>query len=160
MGCHTWFYKKINPQPTYEEVKENVLNQFYIELDFYNNTLNGCDIDEELLSVYPEFTTEYYIKAKAITERQIAFIKKDLCKKAIYDRYSCLRLNIDSVLYVNCEYHDLFRKYTFSEDKLFSLEETLNYIEKYKDEISLFEDTFELLKEFWNKYPDGVIDFG
>jgi hypothetical protein len=164
MGCHTWFYKKIAPQPTYNEVKENVLKHLKKNIDFYDRMIIG-DIDADLLEAYPEWTAEYGIKYKSILERQIKFVEKDLCYNALYNRYnsditSKLTININGILYIETDYHDVFRKYNYPTDKLFSLKETLEYIEKYKDEIYIYEDTFEILEQFWLEYPDGVIKFG
>jgi hypothetical protein len=59
---------------------------------------------------------------------------------------------------LDCEFHDLFRA-GYDEDKvLTSLEETLSYIKE--NNCKTFEYTEKGLKEFFNKYPDGVIEFG
>lgn len=161
MGCHTWFYKKINPQPTYSEVKENVINKFKKEIDFTNRLIVG-DIDKDLLEAYPEWTPEYGYKYKSILGRQLQFIEKDLCYTALYNRYNSggLTININNILYIETEYHDLFRKYKYPDDILFSLKETLEYIERYKEEITIYENTFKRLEQFWDEYPDGLICFG
>ena len=164
MGCHTWFYAKIEPQPTYEEVKQNVINHLEEKIDFYNEVVNG-NLDSEFLEVYPELTPEFGLKYKSIYERKLQFVKKDLCKKAVYNNYrlseDVLIINVNGTLYQDIdEYHDLFRKYKYPEDMLFSLKETLEYIEKYKDEIIIYEDTYSMLEEFWEEYPNGMIRFG
>ena len=54
----------------------------------------------------------------------------------------------------------MFRKYGYPQDKLFSLEETLAYINNPENECVINDNTFKWLEEFWAKYPDGMIDFG
>lgn len=160
MGCHTWFYKKINP--SYNEVKENVLTQLNKSLQFYNKIIDGS-LDADLMEAYPEWTPEYGIKRKQIIERQIQIVTKDLCKNAIYNRYTSnnnLTVYVNGSLYEETDYHDLFRKYKYPEDHLYSLQETLDYIQKYKDEITIYEWTFTKLEQFWNQHPDGLIQFG
>jgi len=69
--------------------------------------------------------------------------------------------------------HDTFRVDDYPEIKLFSLQETLDFLEKNDDKIrytsSIFDKTdrevlkqraIERLKDFWEKNPDGMIDFG
>lgn len=56
--------------------------------------------------------------------------------------------------------HDLFRIGNYTDDKLLSLKQTLDFIDKNKDIISFSENWEIELKEFWDKYPNGVIEFG
>jgi hypothetical protein len=57
--------------------------------------------------------------------------------------------------------HNLFRVGSFPDDKLLSLQQTMEFIEQNKDDYILFSENWEdRLKEFWAKNPDGVIEFG
>jgi hypothetical protein len=63
--------------------------------------------------------------------------------------------------------HDLFRAAYHEGVYLLSLEETLKFVEDNKDEICSYfynevtkKDWKDLLTDFWNKNPDGVIEFG
>jgi len=56
--------------------------------------------------------------------------------------------------------HDVFRIAGFPNNYLLSLEETLAFIEKNKEIITLGENWEERLRAFWSEYPDGVIEFG
>jgi hypothetical protein len=56
--------------------------------------------------------------------------------------------------------HNLFRIRNYPNDKLLSLEQTMEFIEKHKERISFSEDWEEELIKFWSKHPDGVIEFG
>lgn len=58
--------------------------------------------------------------------------------------------------------HNLFRIRIgyYPNAKLLSLEQTIEFIEYNKENISFVENWEERLKEFWSKNPDGVIEFG
>ena len=56
--------------------------------------------------------------------------------------------------------HDLFRIGSYPGDKLLSLEQTLAFIDRYKDSMTFSENWEQRLKEFWSKNPNGVIEFG
>ena len=59
---------------------------------------------------------------------------------------------------LDCEFHDLFRAAYDEDTVLKSFEETMEYIKD--NNCQTFEYTEEKLKEFFNKYPKGVIEFG
>lgn len=174
MGCHTWFYKKI--EVDHETVKANVADLYKREIDLYDRMISRRDeIDAELLEAYPEWTVEYGIKQKAIYERKLKNINCDLCKAAMYRRY---KHGNDLTMYVegkgfyitnNDLPHDTFRRGNYPDDRLFSLEETLKYLEDNDSIIYYYDNTerekskteaIERLKKFWNEYPDGMIEFG
>lgn len=56
--------------------------------------------------------------------------------------------------------HNLFRVHRYRDDKLLSLEQTMEFIEKNKEGMYFSENWEDKLKEFWTKNPDGVIEFG
>lgn len=56
--------------------------------------------------------------------------------------------------------HDLFRIGGYPEDKLLSLKQTMEFIEKNKQLITFTKNWEDNLKEFWSQNPDGIIDFG
>jgi hypothetical protein len=54
--------------------------------------------------------------------------------------------------------HDIFRNGEYSEDCLFSLEETRQWMREHVCEV--YEWTDAELAAFWKNYPDGMIAFG
>lgn len=54
--------------------------------------------------------------------------------------------------------NDLFRGLDYDAPNLYSRKETLNYIKNNKDKV--IDVNYDRIKEFWNKYKDGMIDFG
>jgi hypothetical protein len=63
-------------------------------------------------------------------------------------------------IYNKVNYHAVFRCYNYPEDILYSLKETLTFINNPINEVKVFENTFIKLKEFWERYPTGIIKFG
>jgi hypothetical protein len=56
--------------------------------------------------------------------------------------------------------HDIFNIQTNPKLVLFSLEETLEFIEKNREKIIFRENWEERLRDFWAKNPKGLIEFG
>ena len=54
--------------------------------------------------------------------------------------------------------HDTFRKGGYLEDVLLSFKQTLEFCKE--NEVDLNENQITTLKEFFEKYPDGIIEFG
>lgn len=161
MGCHTWFGKKIKPQPTWDEVKQYAISQFKAEIHLNNQMIDRA-LSTRLLEAYPEWTPEYGAYCRAINERKLQVVKKDLCKVAVCNMYyhNCLTHFINGIFY---EFprdflHDVFRVGNYPDDQLFSMEDTINFC-KIKN-IPLDEIQLETLQQFWEKYPDGNIHFG
>lgn len=64
-------------------------------------------------------------------------------------------------------FHDIFRIHDYEANPCYSLEETLKLCDKYNvDWDKMYEKTDikmnnkDLLIEFWETYPDGIIEFG
>lgn len=166
MGCHTWFYNKIDTPP-YEEIKEVVIKVYQDNIDLFNKWIDNplCDEYVEMCSVYTEYTIDKIKKWRDLNIRLVRIIKNNYCKKAVLNRYCIynkdLIVNINGELYKNVkEYHDSFRKYGYPDDMLFSLEETIDYINNPNNECYLYDYSIKKISEFWDKYPNGMIDFG
>lgn len=65
-------------------------------------------------------------------------------------------------------YHDMFRIYDYEAQPCYSLEETLkrceehnlNWDERYQCYPGILVNDKKLVYEFWEKYPDSIIEFG
>lgn len=55
---------------------------------------------------------------------------------------------------------DLFRAYGYPENQLFSLAETLAFLDDPKNECIEGHNAREKLADFWKKFPESVIRFG
>lgn len=167
MGCHTWFYKKMNPQPTYDEIKAVVISNMKKGADLYQRMIDD-KLSEDIKENYPEWNKEMGEKYLPIKLRMIRMVEKDLCKVAVCRRYEPSYSAMVLTIFVNGNFytytddlpHDLFRIGEYPTDKLFSLEETLSFIEKNEKKISFWINWKTHLEKFWMEYPDGMIDFG
>lgn len=185
MGCHTWFYKKIQ-EPSAKEVRNTVKDRCEKELSFLDRLINDrSSIDADLLEAYPEWTTEWTLIMKDAWQRIYTFANGgDLNINElpeVFHRFFDNNLDRDSILehlyvmwtnelteyvkgkgwYVDTdEFHDIFRRGGYPDDRLFSLEETLAYIQNPENGCTTYDWTEQRLEEFWKKYPDGMIDFG
>lgn len=166
MGCHTWFYKKIE-KPSFDEMKEIVLTTYKTTINNLDRWINN-PLDEEyleMLSVYSDWTMDIIIKWRDAELRRVRMIENGYCKQAVVNKYCSFHEDIlvpvgDNIYCDVDGYHDLFRKYGYPDTELFSLQETLNYIDDVNNECVVYDFTKDKLVEFWTKYPDGMIDFG
>lgn len=173
MGCHTWFHRKI--ERTQEEAKENCLQGLRKSLESWTEATYNVIYDENDVFVmphpsntirfnYPEWTQEYCEHVLAVIKRQIRMVENNLCQRAVWNHQDDKRMTeyIDGKgLYIeDTGYHDVFRKHGYPNIKLFSLEETLEYINNPENKCIIYDWTMDDLKEFWSKYTDAFIDFG
>jgi hypothetical protein len=166
MGCHTWFYKKVKG-PTREEAIEKIRIAHEKEVAFLRRMIADREsIDADLLEAYPEWTPVYAQERIPYWESELENLKDPaLSDDDVFKNYISIGYDIKSYIAGKGFYsstdelpHDLFRKYNYPEDQLFSLDETLEYIRN--NECTTYEWTEEKLKEFWTNHPDGMISFG
>ncbi len=177
MGCHTWFYKKLNPQPTFEEVKQSVIESLNDEIDFCHQLVDSRDtIDKDLLEAYPEWTPEYgYEHEKEYQEHLqnvLSAIELDdfmINAYSIHNLFHHLEYAEDKGWFAASGNlpHDIFRIGNYPEDRLFSLEDTARFIFKNRHKIYGYyynefqeKDWREQIRDFWAQNPDGMIEFG
>ena len=167
MGCHTWFYKKVKGPDT-DKMYQTVVKRVQKEIEFLKRLIDDREsIDADLLEAYPEWTPEFANQNIPIwqgildqaLDRTLQFEK--LCE--YYEIWSPgLKHYVEGKGWFDevDGFHDEFRKYGYPDDRLYSLEETLAYIENPENNCTVYETTKRRLKEFWEKYPEGMIEFG
>ncbi|MFA5154149.1 MAG: hypothetical protein WC554_16485 [Clostridia bacterium] len=156
----------MNPQPSYEEVKKQVLQKVIkANAELYQQMIDDT-LDDNVKEAYPEWNKEYGLRYLPVVNRMDQIIEKNLCKVAVCKRYmheeSWLTTFINDTFYVYTHDlpHDLFRIYGYPNDKLFSLEQTMKFITDNKEKISFCENWAKRMKKFWLNNPDGMIEFG
>lgn len=159
MGCHTWFYRKI--ERTQEEAKQSCIEYLKYarnlawKIHRKPNGYFGIDWNS---------TKEEQLRYVRLLNRQIRMVSNNLCQKAVWNKQNdedLVEYFEGKGLYIeDTGFHDLFRKYDYPDDVLFSIKDTLDYIKNKENDCTVYENTIERLNEFWSKYPDGAILFG
>lgn len=169
MGCHTWFYKK--EDLSYGNAKLAIIKKWKKDIEKYQKWIDNPYNSEyiKLLKYYPDFDIPSLIKYVEILKRQLKFIEGGYCKVAVMNKYcdfisKRVSRYVDGVGYFVeiDDFHDVFRIGNYPNDELFSMQKTLDFIEKNKDKVYFHDEEGwkNRLEEFWTKYPDGMIDFG
>lgn len=137
MGCHTWFYRKI--ERTQEEANESCIREFKKLRNFH------WKIFKNPTGYRRTDWTENYGQAKEeslkfikVLNRQIKAIYNGHYQKAVWNHQGDKEITIyvegKGLFIEDTGYHDAFRLGGYPDDQLFSLEETLKYLEE-KDEL-------------------------
>jgi preprotein translocase subunit SecB len=152
MGCHTWFYTKVeNINYTEKEIIDIYVKQLEFEL---NNLHDFYDSDEQ-------------IKFKErVLNKQIQKVKDGKVNCAVFERV-ILNYNDEELYYYrnigwyidNEKYHDVFRIGNYPSDILTSFEQTMDFINKNKNKINFSTNYKEKLKQYWIENPNGLIEF-
>ena len=156
MGCHTWFYTKI--ERTQEEAKELWINE---HIKSINRWEEMCKNPNDNCRVSYNWSQEFCNLKLEVLKRQLRRVQNGGCKEAIWNKQPDKELTIfikGKGLFIETSYHDIFRRYGYPEVKLFSYEETIDYI--IDNKCYFYEDTLKQLIKFWAEYPNGVIEFG
>ena len=209
MGCHTWFYKKVNYFS-----REKLISAIVTDLKVYAKALDtyiklrtkGAMIPKDLSEILKDDQITYYLEnlifevpiedlkdAKfdlKVYQRYISWWEKGwISETTLIDRFKIPNelekdeSEIDETLLQWMEpyglyeavpdFHDEFRRKDYPKDLITSYKDTITYIkENYElirfstgtlDERSKFrqiKDCLTRLKQFWDKYPNGIIEFG
>lgn len=183
MGCHTWFYKKIEPQPTRDDkisafvkrrknfrdkcVKalenkgfqyqdEKSWYPFYSELEVLER-INLIDWQLENVDHYDD----YKFDVDTLTDEQNLTKEQELycdVESYGYNAFSTNTTEHKGIYYEEVDhYFDAFRFHDYGR-VLESKSETYKLLEN--ENCKKWDDTYNLIDEFWQKYPDGIIELG
>ncbi len=158
MGCHTWFYKKVDR--SMEEARTLWIKNQKETIDSFREMLSN-PLDE--CRVTYEWNEPFLQNCLNVYERQLRMVENGMCNVAVMNKqpeHSIYIPNVGFFVTDNTMPHDIFRKYGYPLDRLFSYQETIDYINNPKNECQIFETTNSKLISFWNLYPNGMIDFG
>ncbi len=154
MGCHTWCYYKVDisleeARKIFIEKTEKFINIWKIKIETE---------DEPTKDFYTIEEMDHLLK---VMERQLRMVKSGLCNVAVLNSFdNNIKYIKNKGLYKECEdFLNIFRISNYPTDKLFSKEECIQFIENNKDKVEIFDTTYKLLDEFWDKHPNGMIYF-
>lgn len=171
MGCHTWFYKKIVPQPTLQECKDMVVESLNKEIQYCQDYIDGKEDDEDMLMIWKQYDPqelmkEYQESLDRINNNDEEFIFEE-ASHVIYmkDCESGVVIYHKGNFYISARNlpHDIFRTWGYPEDALESYDDFENFIATHDYGLSQYdtlEETKQAMKKFWDDYPDGLVEFG
>ena len=169
MGCHTWFYKRLENPPSKEEMVSKLSTLFNEELNYIKNNPYKDEFGDSLTNEEYTYKLNFFENCLKVVTDNIEFYDENFDDKKITIESLYCHFSYDDIIlyhkgkfYVDSdEYHDLFRKYGYPDDVLESYQETLDYINNPDNNCIIYYDgCYDKLKEYWEKYPDGIICFG
>ena len=175
MGCHTWVYVHIPEESDKwaSEYKDACIKEMEEVPTYDEITAEEIKLANEL----EELVKNTPIKdiPKLLEEKQ----KDDKCSHLMigcvsFGDYGLFEIHNGKIyrdphhLGIGEGYHDIFRIHGYDAQPCYSLEETLKRCEEYKvdwnERSEYYPDVIvndkKLLYEFWEKYPDSIIEFG
>lgn len=189
MGCHSWFYKKINPQPT----KEDKINQFIeqstewckkLEKALANNGFDwgdGDDVDKWFPFESKDATQENLEKYKWMisnVHHYENYANFESADDKILSKEEQLYLDVEDwqapsedgngfdtlTMHIDGVYYTHVGKYDdvfrYNNYDTYVLSEDEMWNLITSNNIIISDNAKSKLKEFWSLYPDGVIYFG
>lgn len=171
MGCHTWFYKKMEKQPSYQECKDMLTELLNEEIQDCQNYIDGKEDDEDMLRLWEQYDPQKVLKECQESLNRVNNDDKEFVfEEATHVMY--LR-NVEAgvVIYHKGNFyisarnlpHNIFRTWGYPEDVLESYEDFENFIATHGYRLVRYdtlEETKQAMKKFWEEYPDGIVDFG
>lgn len=163
MGCHTWFYRKENR--TIEQARDMFIESCKEVINTFNEVLENKDGKYDSFKERGDFSVDSLSHDINKLQRHIRMVEKGLCNVAVMNHQpeSCKYIQ-DKGLFITDDSlpHDVFRIGGYPENKLFSMQDTLDFMEsnKYKINMDNKIECLERLKLFWKQNPDGMINFG
>ena len=183
MGCHTWFYKLIDEQPTKEEKVRSFVERFSKFRDKCREALkNGGFSYRDGLDWYPYEDRKEVVKYLERLDWMIENASRYEDFKKDYDSidwHSCVPMTKEQELYAAVDYYSQDDSIVIKHDgkyymnvpaygDAFRFHEYGKVLESKDATYKLLENetcwkdgrTYDLVDEFWEKYPDGIIELG
>jgi hypothetical protein len=161
MGCHTWFYQRV--ERTFEEAKELALNEQKEIIQDWEN--KNSKTDETCIAYgWNELTIQETLWYHKSLLRQIENNDEFTIWQNQPESLSYYN-PVTKLFYVEGVTHDIMRVRNYPDIKFFSFEEMNKWIEEHKnhDEYNtsgVTEEEINDLKEYWTKHPDSMVCFG
>ena len=157
MSVHTWCAYKV--ERSIEEARRLWIREQEKSISRNKEMINNPNDECRVAYGWTQEFLEHFLK---LYERQLRMVKKGLCNVAVMKKQPEHSYYFEGKgFFINSkEFGNQFRIGGDPEDDIFSKEECLAFIERNKDKIQFFDDTYERLDDFWGRYPDGYMHFG
>lgn len=182
MGCHTWFYNNIDnmPKEHMSSIKENLItsiNGYWIlntsKEDFIKEIKENIDVDTSFEYLKEMLKDGYYESQVSKYKKYLDILNDDTTdidsfKSVVKDCYHCQ--DIDNVSFYGLTqfgWHDKFRVYGYPEEIFYDAQTLIDFLKNYdqkmigtKGPTGFNTDIENIIKEFFDKYPNGIVYFG
>lgn len=182
MGCHTWFYNNIDnmPKEHMSSIKENLItsiNGYWIlntsKEDFIKEIKENIDVDTSFAYLKEMLKDGYYESQVSKYKKYLDILNDDTTdidsfKSVVKDCYHCQ--DIDNVSFYGLTqfgWHDKFRVYGYPEEIFYDAQTLIDFLKNYdqkmigiKGPTGFNADIENIIKEFFDKYPNGIVYFG
>jgi hypothetical protein len=186
MGCHTWFFNKIADIPPehikiYKERGAYTIRNSHIFKCTCKQFLDGIDRDlvdsrkrkdKNWTEILQKMNSkEYYERAIKKYKKRLELFESDetdISKliKAFSDEHILFGKTLDDYYEVP-EYGDNFRVYGYPPEKFYDAESAIKFLEGYDNKKITYEgregmcdEIRDIITEFFNKYPNGKLEYG
>ena len=182
MGCHTWFWNNIDNMPKEHmlSIKENLItsiNGYWIlntsKEDFIKEIKENIDVDTSFEYLKEMLKDGYYESQVSKYKKYLDILNDDTTdidsfKSVVKDCYHCQ--DIDNVSFYGLTQfgsHDKFRVYGYPEEIFYDAQTLIDFLKNYDQKLigikgptGFNTDIENIIKEFFDKYPDGIVYFG
>lgn len=181
MGCHTWFYNNIDnmPKEHMSGIKENLItsiNGYWIlntsKEDFIKEIKENIDVDTSFEYLKEMLKDGYYESQVSKYKKYLDILNDDTdidsFKSVVKDCYHCHEIdNVSFYGLTQFGWHDKFRVYGYPEEIFYDAQSLIDFLKNYdqkmigiKGPTGFNTDIENIIKEFFDKYPNGIVYFG
>lgn len=181
MGCHTWFYNNIDnmPKEHIPSIKEKLItdiNGYWImntsKEDFIKEIKENIVADESFAYLKEMLKDGYFESNVSKYKKYLDILNNDTdidsFNSVVKDCYFCQE--IDNVTYyclTQFGWHDKFRVYGYPEEIFYDAQTLIDFLKNYDQKMigpdgstGFNTDIENIIKEFFDKYPNGMVQFG
>lgn len=173
MGCHTWTYVHIPTEADKwtQDYKDACIREMEEVATYEESTAEDIKLAKEMEELIKNTSVKDI--PKLIEEKQKDYRYYDLLIGCVsLGNYGLFEVHNGKIyrdphdLNPEYGYHDIFRIYDYDAQPCYSLEETLKRCKEHRVNWNLraekgyLVNNKKLLYEFWERFPDSIIQFG
>ena len=181
MGCHTWFWNNIDnmPKEHMSSIKEKLItdiNGYWIlntsKEDFIKEIKENIDADESFAYLKEMLKDGYFESQVSKYKKYLDILNNDTdidsFNSVVKDCNFCQEVdNVSFYCLTQFGWHDRFRVYGYQEEIFYDAQTLIDFLKNYdqkmigtKEPTGFNTDIENIIKEFFDKYPNGMVYFG